>query len=115
MENLLWVISNVIVYIDDILVANTLDKERIEPLRRVFAKVQESGLKLNKPNVIGGILWALHIQGGNLPNTREDMSSVRSTSSCKRSAVEIIPGPYRLIMENFYLIWLALWLHSTSF
>ena len=48
MENLLWLISKIIVYIDDILVANISDKQHIELLRSVFAKVQESGLKLKQ-------------------------------------------------------------------
>lgn len=46
MENLLWGIPNMMVYIDDILVANASDKEHLETLGRVFAKLQESGLKL---------------------------------------------------------------------
>ena len=61
-----------IVYNNDILVANTSDKEHLETLVNVFAKLQESGLKLkNNPNVpyadISGILGTLHIQGSIRP------------------------------------------------
>ena len=39
---------NVIVYNNDILLANASDKEHLENLGNVFAKLQESGLKLKQ-------------------------------------------------------------------
>ena len=72
---------------NDILLANASDKEHLETLRNVVAKLQESGLKLKQIYAdISGILGTLH-QGGYTSNT----NIVRSTSTSK-CPVEIILG-----------------------
>ena len=87
--------------IDDILVANTSDKEHLEMLQVEYLPSYWSrDWKWSNPNV--PLCW----------NTREDTSCVRSTKTCKRSSVEILPGPCQLLWT--YSSVGVLWLHSIS-
>ena len=60
-----------IVYNNDILLANASDKEHLENLGNVFAKLQESRLKLKLQMFlyadISGIFGTLHTQGSIRP------------------------------------------------
>ena len=49
MENLLSGISNVIVYIDDILISGATEEEHLKTLAQVLSRLEQAGLRVQKP------------------------------------------------------------------
>ena len=85
-----------IIYNNDILAANASDKEHLETLGKVFAKLQESGLKLKQSKCSFMLISVKYLDTAYSRRYSSNTSIIRSTSTSK-CPVQIIPGPSQLL------------------
>jgi len=80
-ENVLQGVPNTIVYLDDILITGTNDKEHLNNLSELLKQMQQTGLRLKKDKckfVSSSVLYlGHHIEAQGLHSTRDKVAAIQ--------------------------------------